>query len=93
MSNFLTKITELFRYTKTYKLSTVTLKTPIIDFSFAPSTILQPSYEGCFFILFSHVAGAPSDRPAALTRRIPCCSFLSRSGISHSKVEPLGSCS
>ena len=43
MSNFLTEITELFRYAKTYKLSTVTLKTPIIDFSFAPSTILQPS--------------------------------------------------
>ena len=43
MSNFLTEITELFRYAKTYKLSTVTLKTPIIDFSFAPSTIPQPS--------------------------------------------------
>ena len=50
MSNFLTKITELFQYAKTYKLSTVTLKTPIIDFSFAPSIILQPSYEGCFFL-------------------------------------------
>ena len=43
MSNFLTEITELFRYAKTYKLSTVTLKTPIIDFSFAPSTIPQLS--------------------------------------------------
>ena len=43
MSNFLTEIAELFRYAKTYKLSTVTLKTPIIDFSFAPSTIPQPS--------------------------------------------------
>ena len=51
MSNFLTKITELFRYAKTYKLSTVTLKTPIMDFSFAPSTSLQPSYEGCFLSL------------------------------------------
>lgn len=68
MSNFLTKITELFRYTRTYKLSTVTLKMPIIDFSFVPSTILQPSYEGCFFTPFSHGAGAPSHHPAVLPR-------------------------
>ena len=42
---------------------------------------------------FSHGAGAPSGHPAALTRRIPCCSFLSRSGKSHSRAEPPGSCS
>lgn len=59
MNNFLKGIAELFDYAKSYKLSTVTLKMPIIDFSFAPSTILQPSYEGCFFTPFSHGAGVP----------------------------------
>ena len=41
MKDFLTKIARLFRYAKTYRLATVTLKTPIIDFSFAPSFIMQ----------------------------------------------------
>ena len=42
---------------------------------------------------FLHGAGAPSGHPAVLIRRIPCCSFLSRSGKSHSGAAPPGSCS
>ena len=42
---------------------------------------------------FLHGAGAPSGHPAALTRRIPCCSFLLRFGKSHSRAAPPGSCS
>ena len=59
MNAFLLKIVRLFNYAKTYRLATITLKTPIIDFSFAPSFTTQPSLEGCVFIPFSHGAGAP----------------------------------
>lgn len=63
MKDFLLNIAELFNYAKTCKLSTITLKTPIIDFSFAPSSILQPSLEGCFFIPSLHEVIVPSHHP------------------------------
>ncbi len=52
MNAFLLKIVRLFNYAKTYRLATITLKTPIIDFSFAPSFTTQPSLEGCVFTPF-----------------------------------------
>ena len=48
MKDFFKNFTEILNYIKSYKISVITLKTPIIDFSFAPSIIPQPSFEGCF---------------------------------------------
>ena len=43
MKDIFKHFTELFQYAKTYKLITVTIKTPFVDFSLAPSIVPQPS--------------------------------------------------